>query len=219
MSDPKVLSTDSSRDRLGAWAVRAILLWFYTALACSVAGVFDTRHGPPIPLGVAALLPVVAFIVGYLRWPAFREMVLHANLRMLTLAQTWRVMAVTFLVLYSQRVLPGAFAIPAGLGDIAIGATAPFISWAIFSRDVFPKRLFVLWNVLGLVDLVTAVSLGILASASPIGVLAGDVTTQAMGRFPLSLIPTFFVPLLAIFHLMSLLRMSKAPRLGDQGAE
>lgn len=219
MSDPKVLSTDSSRDRLGAWAVRAILLWFYAALACSVAGVFDTRHGPPIPLGVAALLPVVAFIVGYLRWPAFREMVLHANLRMLTLAQTWRVMAVTFLVLYSQRVLPGAFAIPAGLGDIAIGATAPFISWAIFSRDVFPKRLFVLWNVLGLVDLVTAVSLGILASASPIGVLAGDVTTQAMGRFPLSLIPTFFVPLLAIFHLMSLLRMSKAPRLGDQGAE
>ena len=219
MSTANVLSTDGSRDRLRTWAVRAILLWFYAALACSVAGVFDTRHGPPIPLGTAALLPVVAFIVGYLRWPAFRDMVLHANLRMLTLAQTWRVMAVTFLVLYIQRVLPGVFAIPAGLGDIAIGATAPFISWAIVSRNVFPKRIFILWNVLGLVDLVTAVSLGILASASPIGVLAGDVTTQAMGRFPLSLIPTFFVPLLAIFHLMSLVRMSNVPRTGDQVAE
>jgi hypothetical protein len=76
-----------------------------------------------------------------------------------------------------------------------------------------------LWNVLGLVDLVTAVSLGILASASPIGILASDVTTQAMGRFPLSLIPTFFVPLLAIFHLISLARVSNAPRVGDQVAE
>jgi hypothetical protein len=45
------------------------------------------------------------------------------------------------------------------------------------------------------------------------------VTTQAMGRFPLSLIPTFFVPLLAIFHLMSLVRVSNAPRVGDQAAE
>ena len=66
-----------------------------------------------------------------------------------------------------------------------------------------------MWNVLGTLDLVTAVSLGVLASASPVGALAGDVTTRLMGQFPLSLVPTFFVPLLLILHLICLARVGK----------
>ena len=72
-----------------------------------------------------------------------------------------------------------------------------------------PIQTFIVWNVLGSLDLVIAVSLGVLASATPVGVLAGDVTTRLMGQFPLSLIPTFFVPLLLIFHLISLIRVRK----------
>jgi hypothetical protein len=67
---------------------------------------------------------------------------------------------------------------------------------------------FVVWNVLGLMDLMVAVSLGILASGTPLGILAGDVSTRLMGMFPLSLIPTFFVPLLVIPHLVSLIRVA-----------
>jgi hypothetical protein len=64
-------------------------------------------------------------------------------------------------------------------------------------------------NLLGLLDRVLAVTLGVLASATPIGPLAGDVTTRLMGHFPLSLIPTFFVPLLMICHLIALSRVRK----------
>jgi len=109
-----------------------------------------------------------------------------------------------FLILYHQGLLPSVFALPAGWGDIAIGATAPLVALAISSKTSFPKKIFVAWNLLGMFDLVMAVTLGILASASSLGVLAGEITTQVMGTFPLSLIPTFFVPLLLIFHLISL---------------
>lgn len=218
MNSAKVLPTNVSNERLGAWVVMAWLLWFFTALACSVAGVFESRNGPPIMLGTAAVLPVVVFVAGCLRWPAFRELVLQANLRVLTLAQTWRLAAVIFLILYIARMLPGVFALPAGLGDIAIGATAPLVAWAIVSRKTFPKRLFLLWNVLGLVDLVTAVSLGALASPGSAGILAGDVTTQMMGRFPLSLIPTFFVPLLAMFHLASIGVVVRGRKLREESS-
>jgi hypothetical protein len=93
------------------------------------------------------------------------------------------------------------------LGDIAIGITAPVIarSW----KPPFPRRIFLAWNVLGSLDLVLAVTLGVLASATPVGVLAGDVTTRLMGQFPLSLIPTFFVPLLLNFHLIALIRVGQ----------
>ena len=89
-------------------------------------------------------------------------------------------------------------------GDFAIGATAPLMAWAISARKDFSRGVFVFWNVLGLVDLVMAVTLGILSSDSPVGILAGEVTTRPMGQFPLSLIPTFFVPVLLIFHLIAL---------------
>jgi hypothetical protein len=184
--------------------VAVLSLWFLLALVGSLLGVFDSRQRPPIALGAAAILPVIAFAIGSLTWKGFRQFVLASNLRLLTLAQSWRIGAVVFLILYDQRILPGVFALPAGWGDIAIGVTAPLVAWAISSKKHFPKQILVLWNVLGMLDLVMAVTLGILASASPLGILAGEITTQAMGRFPLSLIPTFFVPLLFILHLIAL---------------
>ncbi len=194
-------------DRVKTLTVAIISLWFLLALGGSVLGVFDSKQRLPIPLGAAAALPVVAYAICYLTWTEFRRFVLAANLRLLTLAQTWRVGGVVFLILHGQGLLPGVFALPAGWGDIAIGVTAPLVAWAISSKNRFPKKIFISWNVLGMLDLVMAVSLGILASASPLGVLAGEITTQIMGTFPLSLIPTFFVPLLIIFHLIALGRV------------
>lgn len=191
-------------ERVKTLTVAIISLWFLLALGGSVLGVFDSQQRLPIPLGAAAILPVVAYAICYLTWTEFRRFVLAANLRLLTLAQTWRVGGVVFLILYHQGLLPSVFALPAGWGDIAIGATAPLMALAISSKTSFPKKIFVAWNLLGMFDLVMAVTLGILASPSPLGVLAGEVTTQMMGTFPLSLIPTFFVPLLIIFHLISL---------------
>lgn len=188
-----------------------LLLWFLLALGCSLLGVFDSQQRPPIALGFAAILPVIAFAIWRLRSPASRQFVLGANLRLLTLAQTWRVGGIVFVILYQRGVLPGMFALPAGWGDFAIGVTAPLITWAIAVNKNFPERAFVLWNVLGLIDLVMAVTLGILGSAGPLGIFAAEITTQAMGTFPLSLVPTFFVPLLAILHLISLGRVYDQP--------
>jgi hypothetical protein len=190
--------------RSKVFAVIAVLSWFLLALGCSVFGVFDSQDQPPLTLGAAAIVPVLVFGIGYLRSDAFRQFVLGANPRLLVLAQTWRIGGVVFLILHHRGLLPGVFALPAGWGDIAIGATAPLVAWAMGSRRGLPTPVFVTWHMLGMLDLVMAVTLGILASASPVGILAGDVTTALMGTFPLSLIPTFFVPLLLILHLIAL---------------
>ncbi len=188
--------------------VAALVVWFLLALGGSLLGVFDSEPRPPLPLGLAAVVPVAVFAFCYGTSGRFRQFVSSLDLRVLTVAQTWRVGGIVFLLLYQQGALPGVFAIPAGWGDIAIGITAPLVAW--FWKPPFPSRAFVVWNVLGSLDLVMAVTLGILASATPVGILAGDVTTRLMGQFPLSLIPTFFVPLLLILHLIALRRAGKA---------
>ena len=187
--------------------VAVLVVWFLLALGGSLLGVFDSEPRPPITLGLAAVVPVAVFVFCYLASVRFRQFVLSLDLRMLTVAQTLRIVGIVFVILYQQGALPGVFALPAGWGDIAIGVTAPVVAW--YWKPPFPRKTFIAWNVLGSLDLVMAVSLGVLASATPLGVLAGDVTTRLMGKFPLSLIPTFFVPLFLILHLISLSRVRK----------
>jgi hypothetical protein len=189
-----------------------IALWFLTALFGSLAGFFDSEPQPPIALGLAAVLPVAIYGFWYLASARFRDFVVSLNLRILTLAQTWRIGGIVFLILYQQAALPGVFALPAGWGDFAIGLTAPVVAWSCLQP--FRKKTFIAWNVLGALDLVLAVTLGVLASATPIGILSGDVSTRLMGQFPLSLIPTFFVPLFLICHLIALSRVRKEGRRG-----
>jgi hypothetical protein len=181
--------------------------WFLLALGGSLLGAFDSAPRPPLLLGVAAILPVAGFGFGYLTSDGFRQFVWSLDLRVLTVAHAWRVGGVVFLLLHQRGALPGVFALPAGWGDVAVGVTAPLVAWSW--KPPFPRKLFVAWNVLGSLDLVLAVTLGVLASAGPAGVLAGDVTTRLMGQFPLSLIPTFVVPLFLIIHLIALIRVGR----------
>jgi hypothetical protein len=64
--------------------------------------------------------------------------------------------------------------------------------------------VFVVWNLLGILDLVVAVSLGGLNSALASGV-AGEVTTGPMAQL-LVLIPAYLVPLFIMLHLAALFR-------------
>lgn len=182
-----------------------VVLWFSLALGGSLYGVFDSEPRPPIPLGLAAAVPVAVFVVCYLASSTFREFVSSLDLRILTIAQTWRVAGIVFLILYRRGLLPGVFALPAGWGDITIGITAPLVAWSL--TRPWARKVSIAWNVLGSVDLVLAVTLGVLASATPVGVLGGEVSTRLMATFPLSLIPTFLEPLFLIFHLISLRRL------------
>jgi len=131
--------------------------------------------------------------------------VFAASLPVLTFAHTMRIVGIVFLIEYSRGVLPAMFAFPVAFGEIFMGATAPFMTWLVASKRVTLRRL-ITWNSLGLLNLISAVTLGVLCSPSPLGILAKGVTTQALGQFPLVLIPTFFVPLLVIFHLISISR-------------
>ena len=184
------------RNRIGA----AVVLWFGVALTAAATGNFHVPAGePPLPLVVAALTPVAVFFAVYAWAPAFRAFVLGLDLRTLVIVQSWRVVGSVFLVLYAYDVLPGLFAWPAGLGDVAVGISAPFIAAILIARPAFAgERAFVIWNGLGILDFFVAFFTGALAS----GVVPGlvEVTSAPLGALPLALIPGFLVPLFAILQ-------------------
>jgi hypothetical protein len=92
------------------------------------------------------------------------------------------------------------------LGDIAIGVTAPWVALALVRNPAFvTSRLFVIWNLLGILDLVVALSTGALSSGF-VAALRSEVTTAPMAQLPLVLIPAYLVPLFIMFHLAGLLQ-------------
>src|SRR6202795_3972984 len=111
----------------GKLTATLIAAWFFFALSASALHVFQTDPSlPPLPLGLAALIPIVAFVFWFATSAGFRQFALSLSPRPLTFVHSWRIAGFTFLALYAAGLLPGIFALPAGLGDIAIGVTAPW---------------------------------------------------------------------------------------------
>ncbi len=181
------------------------LAWGAVVLVLGARGAFVTTPGaPPLGLLIGLVAPLAVFLIGYSANRAVRELVLSADLRFIVGMQAWRWAGFGFLTLYTYRVLPGIFAWPAGLGDMAIGVTAPFVLMALLRRPGFAgSRSFVAWNISGILDLTVAVSIGALVPLLAPS-LYGAVSTTPMTQLPLVLIPTYLVPMFLILHLTAL---------------
>jgi hypothetical protein len=188
--------------------IRGILaVWLLVVLLLGAVGGFVSPPGtPPMPIFLGVTVPLVCFLVAYRVSAAFGSFILALDPLLGTAIQAWRAGGLGFLALYAHGVLPGVFAWPAGLGDIAIGITAPWIALALVRRPGFASsRAFVIWNLPGILDLVVAVSIGALNSALAPGV-PGEVTTGPMAQLPLVLIPVYLVPLFIMLHVAVLLQ-------------
>jgi hypothetical protein len=183
-----------------------LVAWLAFALSSSALHLYvNAPNTPPIALGLAVVTPVVLFLVWLASSPGFRQFVLSLSPRAITLVQSVRVAGIVFLALGTYKILPAYFALSAGWGDIIIGATAPFA--ALWLVDPARRRGFILWQLLGIADLVNALTLGTLAGfIDPHG-----ISTAPMAVLPMSYITTFAVPVFLILHIICIAQARRWP--------
>jgi hypothetical protein len=207
-------SAETPNRGLSALAAAIVAIWFGAVLLLSAVGAFAASPTqPPLGIFLAVVLPPLLFALLYRLSGRLRDFALAIDLRWLTAIQGWRVIGVMFLAFYAFGLLPGLFAWPAGLGDAAVGLAAPFVLMAVLrGAPNWQRRVFWL-NIAGLIDFAGAVGTGVLTSNSAIGFLADGAAPANLGELPLSLVPTFAVPLWTIFHAISLLQLRKMARM------
>ena len=180
--------------------------WLAFALASSAMHLYvNAPNTPPIAFGLAILTPIVLFLAWFASSPGFRQFLLSLSPRAVTLVHSVRIAGIVFLALGTYKILPEYFALPAGWGDIMIGATAPFA--AFWLANPAHRRGFIFWQLLGIADLVNALTLGTLSGfIDPHG-----ISTAAMTVLPMSYIPTFAVPVFLILHIVSIAQARRWP--------
>jgi len=180
--------------------------WLAFALASSAMHLYvNAPNTPPIAFGLAILTPIVLFLAWFASSPGFRQFLLSLSPRAVTLVHSVRIAGIVFLALGTYKILPEYFALPAGWGDIIIGATAPFAAFWLASPA--HRRGFIFWQLLGIADLVNALTLGTLSGfIDPHG-----ISTAAMTVLPMSYIPTFVVPVFLILHIVSIAQARRWP--------
>jgi hypothetical protein len=183
-------------------------LWFVAAFIGGIKGIFNQPGVPPLSVGIFLLAPILGFILAYWLNLRVRHAIDAIPLWLITVAHVWRFVGIGFVVGAIVKLLPPQFGYPEGLGDVIAALFCLPLAFAIRGQRATPglRAWFIAWNIFGLIDLVSAISLGILYSPSSFGVLRTDISTRLMTAFPINLIPTFFVPLFILLHLLALKR-------------
>jgi hypothetical protein len=191
----------------------ALTAWFLLVASLGAVGAFVGPPGkPPLAIALGAGSPLLLFFAWMRLSQSFRGFVLSLDLRLIAGMQAWRWAGLGFLFLYAHNVLPAVFALPAGLGDMAIGVMAPWMILALVRRPGFAtSAAFIRWNLFGILDLVVAVSIGALSAVFATGA-PGEISVAPMATLPLLLIPAFLVPLFLMLHAAALLQIRQLIR-------
>ena len=167
------------------------LTWLGLAIIAGATGWFAQLV---FPVGQLIILGLTAgVIIATLAPTSFRDWLDSVPLRWLIGINISRFIGITFLVLAAQGKLNPVFAFRAGWGDVIVASTAILL---LVVRA--PRFVLHAWNLFGALDLLAAVGT---ASMVP------DV--RAILTFPLSLIPTFAIPVLLANHVLIFRRLNR----------
>jgi hypothetical protein len=178
-----------------------LVLLGWLCFAVGLGGWFHKATAPAVAATVWMLTALV--LLACWKITPIRVWALNVDVSWLVLLHLTRLFAgAYFLVLCQSGQLPCAFATPAGWGDIVIAILALALAGAM--RTNFAKTLLLVWNTLGLIDIIFVVS-----SALRFG-LNDWQSMHALRELPLSLLPTFLVPLIIASHVLIFVRLARA---------
>lgn len=191
----------------------ALVVWFVLALVLGAGGFFVTTATTYNPSIVLLVLPILVGWWALKNFETLRKVVDATPVHWIISIQLYRILGIAFILLYLQKLMPGEFAIPTGVGDILIGLSALPVAYFYLKKTPWARGLAVAWNVVGIADLVLAIILGVLTSPTPFQILARDVPNDLITQYPLVLVPVFAVPLSILLHLYALRILSQSQNL------
>src|SRR5262252_3010423 len=184
-------------------------LWLAVIWSGAINGLFLPRVSPVPLLPFAIFLPVVIGTPILLFSKRMGQVLDAMPMSWLIALQLYRVFGGVFLVGWARNVIPGVFALPAGIGDVITGLLAVPIAISAAADTPESRRAAVAWNVFGLFDFAVAVSIGLMIAPGPLQLIVPSIPNTTAGVYPNVMIPAFAVPSSILLHALSLRQLSR----------
>jgi len=204
----------TASQRLMTWLAISVPLtiWHGAAWAIVANGLLLPGASPVPLLALMIVLPTAVVILLVARSKRIGVLLDAVPASWLVGFQAYRVIGGVFLINWWVGNTPGAFAIPAGTGDVITGLLALPTAIMLASGRPGSGRAALIWNLIGISDLVLAVTLGALTSPGPLQRLAFDHPNLLTGSYPTAIIPAFTVPTSLVLHALSLRQLLRRSR-------
>jgi len=183
-----------------------ILIWYVLAILAGGSG-FTSRMAPPLPQIVLFGLVVLLSLL-YLLFHNFRMWILSVNIKLLVVVHLTRFIGFYFLYLYSQDLLPYDFAVLGGWGDIIVASCALLVILLAPLAGKSGWLIYFVWNLIGLIDI-----LFVIATAARLAAMDPRSMSELL-ELPLSLLPTFLVPIIIFTHIIIFIRLKVSRKTG-----
>jgi hypothetical protein len=201
--------------RTWRWGVAILLItWLLTRLAFAVyppgGAVLATQFLITFTsLGLGLLAGILSLLIS----PVFRQIIRAIPETWLVGIHSIRITGFLFLALMDMKLLPAEFALSAGYGDMTVGLLALGMVYLLAKRKPYARALVIGWNMLGLLDFVSALTTGGIYIVPFSAQLAASGVSLLYLNYVL-IVPSFGVPLYALLHIYSLFQMSSR-RVGE----
>ena len=201
----------TQRQRLGLWLAVVVpyTLWLAVIWSVAVNGVFRPGNNTPPLVPLAIFLPVIVGAPILVRAKRSGEVLDAMPASWLVGLQVYRVLGGIFLVGWARGVIPGIFALPAGIGDVTTGLLALPVAYLLVSRNGDGVRPAIAWNIFGLLDFTIAIGIGLATAPGPLQVIVPSIPNTGVGLYPAVLIPAFAVPSSILLHVLSLRQLRR----------
>lgn len=164
-----------------------------------VLGFFEAVTLPP-KIILITTVPLLLFYLIYISNTRYYKSLLeHIPLHKLVKLHIFRLIGSFFLILYCLDQLPKNFALIAGFGDIISALSALIVARVIEQHKPYAKKLTLVWNTFGLLDILTTSALAVILTKQNIetGSMGVDILTQ----FPFCFIPAFAPATILFLHI------------------
>lgn len=207
------------RQRRNVWLAVMLpyTLWLAVIWSAAINGAFLPGHFPP-RLPLAIFLPVVIGVPIVLQSKRIGEVLDAMPNQWLVGLQVYRVLGGVFLIAWARTLIPGVFALPAGIGDMMTGLLALPTAYLVAAGGAEGRRAAFAWNILGLTDFAVAITLGLITSPGPLQVIVPSIGNSLTGTYPTVLIPAFAVPSSILLHVLSLRQLRRAAKAAARQA-
>lgn len=191
-----------------------IIVWIALQTVLTINNVYNSNlNALPPKIFVFGVFPTVLLMIGLFLTTKGRVFIDSLPLKNLTYISVVRIpVEIVLYFLFVEKFIPEIMTFEGQNFDIFAGISALFVAYFGFKGNISNKKLLLIWNFISFGLLMNIVITAILSAPSPFQKFGLEQPNIAILHFPISLLPTFIVPVVIFSHFAAFRKLLKSQK-------